>query len=71
MRIVSREANCAIAETFGVRREISLALLEAPGPSPGDYVLVHVGYAIARVDTAAAEASWNTWEAMLEGEGHA
>ena len=71
MLIVSREANRAVAETLGVRREISLALLAPPGPAPGDYVLVHVGYAIARVDQAAADASWRTWESMLEGEGHA
>lgn len=68
MQIVSCEADRVIAETLGVRREISLALLETPRPVPGDYVMVHVGYAIARVDAAAAEESWAIWQAMNEGE---
>jgi hydrogenase expression/formation protein HypC len=37
----------------GVRREVSLACL--PEASLGDYVLVHAGIAIARVDPAEAE----------------
>ncbi len=37
----------------GVRQEVSLAYL--PETQVGDYVLVHVGFAITRLDTAEAE----------------
>lgn len=37
----------------GVRQEVSLAYL--PEAKPGEYVLVHVGFAITLLDTAEAE----------------
>ena len=37
----------------GVRQRVSLAFL--PDAAPGDYLLVHVGYAMTRLDPAAAE----------------
>ncbi|MBW7861325.1 MAG: HypC/HybG/HupF family hydrogenase formation chaperone [Rhodocyclaceae bacterium] len=37
----------------GVRKEISLALVD--GAAPGDYVIVHVGYALTRLDPEEAE----------------
>jgi hydrogenase expression/formation protein HypC len=66
MRIVSCEGDRAIAETLGVQREIGLTLLGDPAPCPGDYVVVHVGYAIERIDPAAAEESLALWQAMQE-----
>jgi len=38
----------ALVELGGVRREISLALVE--GVSPGDYVIVHAGFALTVLD---------------------
>ena len=38
----------AIVEVGGVRKAVSLALLD--DVAPGDYVLVHVGYALSRID---------------------
>lgn len=66
MRIVSCKDDRAIAETLGVSREIGLSLLDGPAPCPGDYVMVHVGYAIERVDPVAAEESLALWQAMQE-----
>ena len=37
----------------GVRKEISLALVE--GAEVGDYVIVHVGYALSKLDVDEAE----------------
>ena len=42
------EADTALVEVGGVRKRISLALVD--GVVPGDYVIVHVGYALARLD---------------------
>ncbi|MCC7167177.1 MAG: HypC/HybG/HupF family hydrogenase formation chaperone [Rhodospirillales bacterium] len=43
----------AIVDLGGVRKEISVALVE--GVALGDYVIVHVGYALSRLDPAEAE----------------
>ncbi len=48
-----RDADQAVIDLGGVRKEISLALVE--GVAPGDYVIVHVGYALQKVDPAEAE----------------
>lgn len=64
MRIISCDGDRAIAETLGVRREIGLSLLGDPLPQPGDYVIVHVGYAIERIEQEAAEETLALWQAM-------
>lgn len=43
----------AVVELGGVRKEISLALVD--GVAVGDYVIVHVGYALNRLDPEEAE----------------
>jgi hydrogenase expression/formation protein HypC len=43
----------ALIDAGGVRKRISLALV--PDASPGDYVIVHVGYAISLLDPQEAE----------------
>lgn len=43
----------AVVDVGGVRKEISLALMD--GVAVGDYVIVHVGYALNRLDPEEAE----------------
>ena len=43
-----QDNDTAIVELGGVRKQISLALVD--GVSVGDYVIVHVGYALSRLD---------------------
>ena len=46
-------AHRAIVDVDGVRREISVALLQAgdaDGAEVGDWVLIHVGFAMAKID---------------------
>ncbi len=40
----------------GTRHGVSLLVLEGPAPVPGDWLTVHSGYAIDRVDAGDAEA---------------
>jgi len=47
------ENDLAVVDLGGVRKEISLALVE--GVDEGDYVIVHVGYALNRLDPEEAE----------------
>jgi hydrogenase expression/formation protein HypC len=46
------EPDEALIDIGGVRKRISLALVD--GVVPGDYVVVHVGYALTRLDPAEA-----------------
>jgi hydrogenase expression/formation protein HypC len=48
VEIVDQEGGLAKAEISGVRREVSVAL--CPEASVGDWVLVHVGFALATID---------------------
>jgi hydrogenase expression/formation protein HypC len=47
------ENDAAIVDLGGVRKEISLALVE--DVVVGDYVIIHVGYALNRLDPEEAE----------------
>ena len=59
-----REDRMAVVEIGGVRREASLALVDEAGP--GDYVLVHAGFAIEVVDREEAEATLRLLEQWAE-----
>lgn len=53
-RIVELKPNdMATVDVAGVRKDISLALVS--NVSEGDYVIVHVGYALNRLDSAEAQ----------------
>ncbi|MBA2880168.1 hydrogenase expression/formation protein HypC [Desulfosalsimonas propionicica] len=54
-KIVAVDGDTAVIDVDGVRREASLMLVE--DVCVGDYVIVHAGYAISRLDADAAEES--------------
>ena len=47
----------------GVAREVNVMLVDTKA---GEYVLVHAGYAIERLDQKAAEESLRMWQEVLE-----
>lgn len=51
-KITKIENNMAVIDVDGVRRECSLLLVE--DARVGDYVIVHAGFAISKIDEAAA-----------------
>ena len=51
-KIVKIENNVATIDVDGVRREASLLLIESP--KVGDYVIVHAGFAIKKLDEDSA-----------------
>lgn len=54
VRIVELKGNdAAIVDLGGIRRQISLALVD--GVAVGDWVILHVGYALAKLDPAEAQ----------------
>lgn len=52
MRVIEKNGADAIAESGGVKKSIRLDLIE--GVDIGDYVLIHAGYAIEKLDTGEA-----------------
>ena len=59
IEIVDRERGVAKAEVSGVRRNVSTKLLDGDGPAlqVGDWILIHVGFALCRIDEKEAEAT--------------
>ena len=57
VEIVDLDQHKAIAEVDGVRREINLGLVmgEPGGIKEGDWVLIHVGFAMSKIDEEEAE----------------
>jgi hydrogenase expression/formation protein HypC len=56
-RMTKIENNMATIDVEGVQREASLLLLE--DARVGDYVIVHAGFAISKLDEAAARETLN------------
>jgi hydrogenase expression/formation protein HypC len=47
--------NQAMVEVTGVRRRVDLGLLQDDMPRPGDWVLIHVGFAMSKISEEGAE----------------
>ncbi|MGI8413962.1 MAG: HypC/HybG/HupF family hydrogenase formation chaperone [Solirubrobacteraceae bacterium] len=60
MEIVDDGNRLAKVDVAGVRRNVNIGLLDADGEAgvgPGDWVLIHVGFAISQVDEEEARAT--------------
>jgi hydrogenase expression/formation protein HypC len=57
VEIVDEKEHRGIADVDGVRREVNIGLVmgEAGGIKVGDWVLIHVGFAMSRIDEEEAE----------------
>jgi hydrogenase expression/formation protein HypC len=62
-----RDGDQAVIDLGGVRKEISLALVEDVWP--GDFVIVHVGYALQKLDPAEAEKTLALFAGLAAAEG--
>jgi hydrogenase expression/formation protein HypC len=65
MQIRDIDGFSARCEAKGVFRDVSLFMLQSEALSPGDFVLVHVGYAIQKVSELEAQSSWELFDEML------
>lgn len=62
-KIIEIEGSMALVEFGGARRKISIAML--PDAAVGDYVIVHAGYAISKVDEEEALEELNLWREVM------
>ena len=61
--------DSAIVEVIGVRRKIDLGLLQDDKPVPGDWVLVHVGFAMSKISEQDATDQMSTLRMLGEIDG--
>ena len=68
VELVDDERRLAKVDVAGVRRNVNIGLLDADGGGvgPGDWVLIHVGFAISQVDEEEARATRDLLERMGE-----
>ncbi len=64
MKLVEISGDTAVAEIGGVRREVNVQLLEGAGI--GDYVIVHAGFAIQKLDREDAEETLRLFREMAD-----
>jgi len=63
---VNTAGHRAVIETMGVKRQVGTQLVEQV--QPGDYLMVHAGYAIEKINTDLALEMIRLWEDILENE---
>ena len=67
IELVSDQPDLAKVDVSGVRRMINVGLLADDPPRPGEWVLIHVGFALSKIDENEAAAALQ----FLEGIGQA
>jgi hydrogenase expression/formation protein HypC len=65
VEIVDETQQIAKIDVSGVKRMVSVALLTAEGIKPGDWVLIHVGFAMSKIDESEAQETMR----LLQGMG--
>jgi len=67
VELMDDRPDLAKVDVSGVRRAINIGLLEDEKLAPGDWVLIHVGFALSKIDEDEAKAALD----FLEGIGQA
>jgi hydrogenase expression/formation protein HypC len=67
VELVEGQPDLAKVDVSGVRRMINIGLLADDPPKPGEWVLIHVGFALSKIDEDEATAALE----FLQGIGQA
>ena len=68
IEFVAGGQSSAVVEVCGVRRRVELGLLEDDTPKPGDWVLIHVGFAMSKISEEDAIDQMRTLALLGESE---
>ncbi|MBI4829637.1 MAG: HypC/HybG/HupF family hydrogenase formation chaperone [Nitrospinae bacterium] len=66
MKVIEVSEYSCVAEIDGVRKSASLMMLD--GVKPGDYVMIHAGFALERIDPKAAEETLRLMREIVDNE---
>lgn len=67
LKTVSADGLSATADFGGIEKPVDVSFIT--NPMPGDWVIVHVGFALNRIDEAAAAASLALLEETAQAAG--
>lgn len=68
MQIKQIDGFLARCEAKGVEREVNLFMLQDDDIAIGEYVMVHIGYAIQKMTEQEAQSAWELYDEMLAAE---
>jgi hydrogenase expression/formation protein HypC len=71
MQVVSVDGFLARCEAKGVQRDVSLFMLQDEPVGIGEFVMVHVGYAIQKMTEQEARSAWEIYDLMVANEAGA
>jgi len=63
-KVIKIKGNTAWVEMAGVRRQADVRMVE--GVSTGDYILIHAGFAIEKIDAEEAKETLKLWKEFDE-----
>ena len=69
MEVLAVDGYRARCSAQGIEREVSLFMLQDEPVAVGDFVLVHVGYAIQKMTPQDARSAWELFDEVLAAEG--
>lgn len=69
MQVLAVDGYVARCGAKGVERDVSLFLMQDEPAQVGDFVMVHVGYAIQKMSEEQARSAWELYDEMLAAEG--
>jgi hydrogenase expression/formation protein HypC len=64
--VVDETLQIASVDVSGVKRNVSVALLATEGVEPGDWVLIHVGFAMSKINDEEAQETFKILQGMNE-----
>lgn len=64
VEISADRPDLAKVDVSGVRRAINIGLLGDDRPQPGEWVLIHVGFALSKIDEVEAKAALDFLESI-------
>lgn len=68
MQVTAIDRFMARCHAKGVERDVSLFLMQDENIGLGDFVMVHVGYAIQRITEQEARSAWEVYDEILAAE---
>lgn len=64
LRLIEVNGKEAVGEALGLRRPVRVDFIE--NPQPGDYVIVHAGFAIERLPEEQAQEDLEAWQEVQD-----
>jgi hydrogenase expression/formation protein HypC len=68
MQVIAVDGYLARCSAQGIERDVSLFLLQDEPIATGDFVMVHVGYAVQKMTAQQARSAWELFDEVLAAE---